>query len=127
MTQSNAKPKLTVPLTPNYRLTADAHQFIVEERYVTQPAVNPPKDYVYIPREEWRELAYYGIRTESLELAIDTVILREAVRKTAERETQSLMEFASALRKYSDEVRDAINSVVLPQNYGELAVAMRGI
>ncbi len=58
---------INVQLTPDYRLTSDGERnFIVEERYTVSPLVNPPADYVYVPRQEWRVVGYYPIsRLES--------------------------------------------------------------
>jgi hypothetical protein len=80
MTQTNAKkPQPIIALTHDFRLTTDGDRnFILERRHTVKPPVNPPEDYVYVPRDEWRQAGFYSFTIAGLEALLHTVAVRSA-------------------------------------------------
>lgn len=79
---------INVLFTQDLRLTSDSHNFIVEERVLIDPTRAPgykPQEGVEPPpiREDWREVAYYPQRPESLANAIGFVATRTAAARVA--------------------------------------------
>lgn len=115
---SNAsKPAMTVPLTPDFRLSADERNFIVQERKITQPAVNPPEGYVYVPREKWDNIAFYSLSTNGLLRAIDYVVMRSAAGSVPE----SVSELFAQIQSISDGVHSALEALISRRKRGETA------
>lgn len=116
---------LDITLTPDYRITSDGNQLIVHERHTVDPtkapnwerrlAEDPTLD--PSPRETWRELGYYGLRTDSLLLAIDLVIIRTAARS----DIGTLGELAEHIRKSSRTIAEAFRTHISRTEHGELA------
>ena len=106
---------INVILTQNLRLTADTHNFIVEERVLIDPTRAPgyrPQAGVEPPpvREDWREVAYYPQKSVSLPLIVDFVAMRTVARSDAE----TLAEFVRVIRDEYQRVTDTINALIQP-------------
>lgn len=110
---------LNVKLTPSYRLTSDGTQFIVQQRHVVDPTLAPNWERKQAeaaargevlsaaPREEWRDLAYYGMRSDSLILALDFIKLRTV----AESDVTTLEAMAALIRELSKEMAAAFREI----------------
>lgn len=79
MTQINVKQPKSIALTPNFRLTSDGDRnFILERRHTVKPPVNPAEGYVYVPRDDWRQVGFYAFTLAGLDALIQTVAVRSA-------------------------------------------------
>ncbi|MCT2195191.1 hypothetical protein M3G15_08560 [Paenibacillus sp. p3-SID1389] len=116
---------INVSLTPDYRLTTDGTQFIVKERKLVDPTLAPnwkarkaaKPDLDPTPRETWIDAGYYGLTTNGLAAALDSVRVKQAVRSNAE----TLAEFASELAAESERIVEALSSGALRDFRVELA------
>ena len=111
---------INVQLSPEYRLTADTHNFIVLERHVVDPTRAPDwerkkaeaaragKTLDDTPREEWREIAYYSQRADGLALCLEYVAIRSAARGNAVTLTEFVAEIRSLIESFRAMVEDAI-------------------
>lgn len=110
--------KLCVPLTEDFRLTANDREFIVEERFIVDPTRAPgyKGDGNEEVRETWRPVKYYGLRPSSLRHVIEYVTGRTAANSGA----TSLTELAAAIRETSARLTGAINAAFSPEIGGEL-------
>lgn len=108
---------INVPLTQSLRLVTDSHNFIVEERVLVDPTRAPgykPQEGVAPPpvREDWREIAYYPQRPESLANAIGFAATRAAARSDA----KSLTELAELIREKYHRMTREVNAAILPSD-----------
>ena len=89
------------------------------------PGYKPPADGSVPPvREEWREVAYYGLKSDSLALAIDFVVARTAARSDA----TTLAELTATIREEFRRVTDVLNAAIQPSSVVprvSVAVAIR--
>lgn len=82
MTKSNVSSRndasLIVTITPDYRLTADDRQYVLQRRHTIDPSRNPFKkaDVSAVIRDDWRDVGYYSLNVKGLSSAIEAVILR---------------------------------------------------
>ncbi|MCA6607509.1 hypothetical protein [Bacillus safensis] len=99
---------INIPLSPDYRLTSDVHNIIVNERYFTDPtkapgwakklAENPEADPT--PVERWREVRFHP--------TIDRAILDVMNRQIKTSDATSLVEIAQMVREFRTELAAAL-------------------
>ncbi|UKS30220.1 hypothetical protein LOZ80_15270 [Paenibacillus sp. HWE-109] len=109
MTQTNANKSIV--LTPDFRLTTDGDRnFILERRHTVKPPVNPAEGYVYVPRDEWRQAAFYGFTLAGLEAVIQTVAVRSAWGESEEMAgyIYAIMEERRALTELTAGIREIV-------------------
>lgn len=116
---------INISLTQDFRLTADDRNFIVKERRMVDPtlapnwrarlAADPTLDPT--PRETWVDAGYYGLTTNGLTAALDSVRVKQAARSNAE----TLAEFAAELAAESERIVEALSSGALRDFRVELA------
>lgn len=106
---------INIQVTRDFRLVSDSHNFIVQERYIVDPSKAPGfklQEGVEPPplREEYRDLAYYSHRPDSLALAIDLIAIKTAARS----EATSLRELVEVIRAEYQRATDVINAAIQP-------------
>ncbi|MDR4250773.1 hypothetical protein [Bacillus pumilus] len=99
---------IEIPISPDYRLTSDVHNIIVNERYFTDPtkapgwarrlAENPDADPT--PVERWREVSYHP--------TIDRAVLDVMNRRIKTSDAASLAEIAQMVREFRRELAAAL-------------------
>ncbi|RAP05514.1 hypothetical protein C2W58_01946 [Bacillus pumilus] len=99
---------IEIPISPDYRLTSDVHNIIVNERYFTDPtkapswakrlAENPAADPT--PVERWREVSYHP--------KVDRAILDVMNRQIKTSDAASLAEIAQMVREFRRELAAAL-------------------
>ncbi|MEH7650696.1 hypothetical protein [Bacillus safensis] len=95
---------INIPLSPDYRLTSDVHNIIVNERYFTDPtkAPNWPKklaenpDADPTPVERWREVSFHS--------TVDRAILDVMNRQIKTSDATTLTEIAQMVREFRTEL-----------------------
>lgn len=99
---------LKIEVTPDYRITSDMLNIIVQKRYTVDPTKSPNWPRMQAegadptPRTEWRDEGYY----ETLEGAINGIIDRQLKESDAESLPKLLME----IRKIRDKIRAVFRS-----------------
>ncbi|MFW5434283.1 hypothetical protein [Paenibacillus apiarius] len=108
-----------VSITPNYRLTSDGSQFILKERRTVDPTKAPnwaklaAQGADPTPREDWKDVGYYGLNEKGVSSAIMFVIMRTVVASDAE----NLRDFSRLLRETSESIRGAIEAQIVRSDY----------
>lgn len=95
---------INIPLSPDYRLTSDVHNIIVNERYFTDPtkapgwarklAENPDADPT--PVERWREISFHS--------TVDRAILDVMNRRIKTSDATTLNEIAKMVQEFRTEL-----------------------
>lgn len=99
---------LKIEVTPDYRITSDTLNIIVQKRYTVDPTKSPNWPRMQAegadptPRTEWRDEGYY----ETLEEAINGIIDSQLKESDAGSLTGLLME----IRKIRDKIRAVFRS-----------------
>ncbi|MEK0286501.1 hypothetical protein [Caldifermentibacillus hisashii] len=97
---------LKIEVTPDYRITSDTLNIIVQKRYTVDPTKSPNWPRMQAEgaspklRTEWRDEGYY----ETLEGAVNGIIDRHLKESDAESLTELLME----IRKIRDKIREVL-------------------
>lgn len=99
---------IEIPISPDYRLTSDVHNIIVNERYFTDPtkapgwarrlAENPDADPT--PVERWREVSYHA--------TIDRAVLDVMNRQIKTSDAETLAEIAQMVQEFRTELAAAL-------------------
>jgi hypothetical protein len=93
---------LKIEVTPDYRITSDMLDIIVQKRYTVDPTKSPNWTRMQAegadptPRTEWRVVGFY----ETLDGALNGIIERQIEESDAESLTELLME----IRKIRDKI-----------------------
>lgn len=95
---------IEIPISPDYKLTSDALNIIVNERYFSDPtkAPNWPKrlaenpDADPTPKEKWREVAYHS--------TVERALLDVMNRRLRDSDATSLAELARLIREFRGEL-----------------------
>lgn len=97
---------LKIEVTPDYRITSDTLNIILQKRYTVDPTKSPNWARMQAegadptPRTEWRDEGYY----ETLEGAINGIIDRQLKESDAESLTELLIE----IRQIRDKIREVL-------------------
>ncbi|MGY8620280.1 hypothetical protein ACN6A9_01695 [Bacillus safensis] len=99
---------INIPISPDYKLTSDVHNIIVNERYFTDPtkapgwarrlAENPDADPT--PVERWREVSYHA--------TVDRAVLDVMSRKIKTSDAETLAEIAQMVQEFRTELAAAL-------------------
>ncbi|MEK4547291.1 hypothetical protein NYE64_13485 [Bacillus sp. FSL L8-0173] len=95
---------IEIPISPDYKLTSDSLNIIVNERYFTDPtkAPNWPKKLAEdpnadpTPKEKWREVAYHS--------TVERAVLDVMNRRLRVSDATSLAELARLIREFREEI-----------------------
>ena len=95
---------IEIPISPDYKLTSDSLNIIVNERYFTDPtkapnwtkrlAENPDADPT--PQEKWREVAFHS--------TVERALMDVMNRRLRASDAQSLAELARLIREFRGEL-----------------------
>lgn len=102
----------TIALNAKYRINADERNFILEERYMSQPPVGRalPEGYVHVPQERWKEIGYYPHTAAGLASTLEAAAIKSAIAEGA----ADIRDFARKLREISADIKAAV-STLLPE------------
>ncbi|MEI4789535.1 hypothetical protein WAX46_04035 [Bacillus sp. FJAT-53060] len=99
---------IEITISPDYRLTSDVHNIIVNERYFTDPtkapgwakklADNPDADPT--PVERWREVSYHP--------TVDRAVLDVMNRRIKTSDAETLAEIAQMVQEFRTEFAAAL-------------------
>lgn len=93
---------LKIEVTPDYRITSDTLNIIVQKRYTVDPTKSPNWSRMQAqgadptPRNEWRDEGYYG----TLGAALNGIVNR----KILESDAQSVAELLSEIEQIRREI-----------------------
>lgn len=113
---------MNVSITPDYRLTSDGTQFILQRRKMVDPtkAPNWTKRAALgadsTPYETWENDGYYSLNERGLTTAITAVIYRTA----AVSDAQDLREFTASIRELGESIKAEIEALI-PREYSARA------
>lgn len=95
---------INIPISPDYKLTSDANNIIVNERYFSDPtkAPNWPKRLAEdpnadpTPKEKWREVSYHS--------TVERALMDVMNRRLRDSDATSLAELARLIRELREEI-----------------------
>ena len=97
---------VNIRINNDYRITSDQYQFVLNERYISDPTKAPgwkkreAEGADPTPREKWREVGYYG----TIESASKAVINRSI----RESEAQSLAEVVDLIYEVKRNIDESL-------------------
>lgn len=105
---------IKIELTPDYRLTSDGMQFILQRRRIIDPTTAPnwPKRAADgadpTPYEKWENAGYYSLNERGCTAAVTHVIYRTA----AVSDVENLRDFSRLIHELGESIRTAIESQI---------------
>ncbi|MCG7407755.1 hypothetical protein MH117_09995 [Paenibacillus sp. ACRRX] len=105
---------MNVTITPDYQLTSDGIQFILQHRRIVDPTKAPnwmkraAEGADPNPREKWEDVGYYSLNERGLTSAVESVIYRTAAMSDAE----NLREFSATIRELGESIKAEIEALI---------------